>query len=325
MNRPLVRIKNLKKYFPIRKSLFGEAKRFTHAVDGVSFSVYKGETLGLVGESGCGKTTLGKCILHLEKPTSGNVLFDAVSIEKLSKKEIRQLRSGMQIVFQDPFSSLDPRMTVKDIVSEPFKIHKTISKHETEGRVLELLQSVGLDEDHLYRFPHEFSGGQRQRIVIARALALNPKFLVLDEPTASLDVSVQAQILNLLKRLQDKLDLTYLFISHDLSVVRFMSDRIAVMYLGKIVELASRKEIFKRQFHPYTKALVSAIPVPSAHTEKKVMLLQGDPPDPVDLPDGCRFHPRCPEAKSICKKAEPDLERIGNRLVACHLVQNNKS
>ena len=320
MNQPLVLAKNLKKYFPISKSLFQKQREFVHAVDGVDLSITEGETLGLVGESGCGKSTLGYCILNLVKPTSGEVIFDGVNITKLSQKKIKKLRAKMQIVFQDPFSSLNPRMTIKNIVAEPFNIHKTIKKHEIQGKVLELLQNVGLSKDHLYRFPHEFSGGQRQRIVIARALALNPKFIILDEPTSSLDVSVQAQILNLLKRFQNELNLTFLFISHDLSVVEFMSNRIAVMYLGKIVELASSKELFKKQLHPYTRALVSAIPVPNPHIKRKVILLKGDPPSPVDLPRGCRFYPRCPIAKPICKKSEPELKDLGNRFVLCHYV-----
>ena len=317
MNKPLIIVKNLKKYFPISKGLFRKPKEFVRAVDGVSLSISENEVLGLVGESGCGKSTLGKCILRLIEPDSGEVIFDGVDIMKLGKKELRKLRSKMQIVFQDPYASTDPRMTIKDIVAEPFKIHGA-AKEEIEGKVLELLQNVGLTEDHLYRYPHEFSGGQRQRIVIARALALNPKFIVLDEPTSSLDVSVQAQILNLLKTLRNKLNLGYLFISHDLSVIKFMSDRIAVMYLGKIVELAPNKELFKEQIHPYTKVLVSAIPIPDPHSQKKPILLEGDPPSPVDLPSGCRFYPRCPEAKPICKKSEPELKNLGNRFVACH-------
>ena len=314
---PLIMVKDLKKYFPISKGLFRKPKEFLRAVDGVNLSINENEVLGLVGESGCGKSTLGKCILRLIEPDSGEVIFDGVNIMKLSKKELRKLRSKMQIVFQDPFASLDPRMTIKDIVAEPLKIHGA-AKEEIEGKVLELLQNVGLTEDHLYRFPHEFSGGQRQRIVIARALALNPKFIVLDEPTSSLDVSVQAQILNLLKMLRSKLCLSYLFISHDLSVIKFMSDRIAVMYLGKIVELAPNRELFKEQIHPYTKALISAILEPNPHSQKKPILLEGDPPSPVDLPSGCRFYPRCPEAKPVCKKSEPEFKKVGNRFVACH-------
>lgn len=320
MDRSLVIAKELRKHFPISKGFFGRSTEFVHAVDGVNLWINEGETVGVVGESGCGKTTLGKCLVRLAKPTSGEIIFDGFDISKTSEKNLRTLRSKMQLVFQDPFSSLNPRMLAKDIVAEGLKIHKICKKNEIEEKVLELLSMVGLSKDHLYRFPHEFSGGQRQRIAIARALALNPKFLILDEPTASLDVSVQAQILNMLKSLQEKLKLTYLFISHDMSVIKFMSDRIAVMYLGKIVEIASSSKLFEEQKHPYSKALMSAILVPNPHMARAPLLLEGDPPSPVDLPSGCRFHPRCPLADSICKKVEPDLKDIGDRFVACHFA-----
>jgi oligopeptide/dipeptide ABC transporter ATP-binding protein len=320
MSSEHVSTKKLTKFFPVSKGSFRKPKEFVHAVDGISFSIYEGETLGLVGESGCGKSTLGKCIMRLIEPTSGEIVLQGVNITKLSHKELRKLRSKMQMVFQNPFASLDPRMMIKDIVAEPLKIHKKGKGSEIEKRVLELLSMVGLTEDHLYRFAHEFSGGQRQRIAIARALALNPSFIVLDEPTSSLDVSVQAQILNLLKSLQRELKLTYLIISHDLSVIHHMSDRVAVMYLGKIVEVASSRELFKEQKHPYAKALISAIPVPNIHVEADATLLQGDPPSPVDLPKGCRFNTRCPIAQSICKESEPELKEVGDHLVACYFA-----
>jgi len=320
MSSEHVSTKKLTKFFPVSKGSFRKPKEFVHAVDGISFSIYEGETLGLVGESGCGKSTLGKCIMRLIEPTSGEIVLQGVNITKLSHKELRKLRSKMQMVFQNPFASLDPRMMIKDIVAEPLKIHKKGKGSEIEKRVLELLSMVGLTEDHLYRYAHEFSGGQRQRIAIARALALNPSFIVLDEPTSSLDVSVQAQILNLLKSLQRELKLTYLIISHDLSVIHHMSDRVAVMYLGKIVEVASSRELFKEQKHPYAKALISAIPVPNIHVEADATLLQGDPPSPVDLPKGCRFNTRCPIAQSICKESEPELKEVGDHLVACYFA-----
>lgn len=316
----LIEVKELKKYFPIREMLFRKPTKFVHAVDGVSFSINEGETFGLVGESGCGKTTLGKCMLRLIEPSSGDIIFDGINISALKKHEIRRLRQDMQIVFQDPYSSLDPRMMIKEILVEPLKIHNIAKGSDREKIVLELLLRVGLNPDHLYRFSHEFSGGQRQRIVIARALTLNPRFIVLDEPTSSLDVSVQAQILNLLRDLQRESRLTYLFISHDFSVIEHMSDTIAVMYLGRIVEIAPRQELFKEQIHPYTKALFSVIPVPNPHVQKEKILLSGDPPSPVDLPKGCRFFPRCPVAKTICKNDDPVLRNFGkNHFVACHV------
>jgi oligopeptide/dipeptide ABC transporter ATP-binding protein len=320
VSRELVSTQKLTKFFPINQGAFGKPKGLVHALDGVTFSIYEGETLGLVGESGCGKSTFGRCIIRLIEPTSGEVIFDGVDITKLRHKDLRKLRLNMQMVFQNPFASLDPRMMIKDILAEPLKIHKIGKGSDAEERVLELLSMVGLTEDHLYRFAHEFSGGQRQRIAIARALALKPRFIVLDEPTSSLDVSVQAQILNLLKDLQRELKLTYLFVSHDLSVIEYMSDRVAVMYLGRIVEAASSRELFKEQKHPYARALVSAIPVPNPHVETDTMLLQGDPPSPVDLPKGCRFRPRCQIAQSICKESEPELKEVGNHLVACYFA-----
>jgi len=318
---PLVEVRNLKKYFPVKGLL--RVKGYVKAVDGVSFNIERGTTLGLVGESGSGKTTVGKLILRLLEPTSGSVYYNGKDVFRLKGKELKEFRRKAQMVFQDPYSSLNPRMTVFQIIMEPVKVHK-IKVDDPESFVVKLLYRVGLNETHLYRYPHEFSGGQRQRIAIARVLALRPEFIVLDEPTSALDVSVQAQILELLKDLQRDFNLTYLFISHDLGVVRYMSDHIAVMYLGKIVEYGPAEEVFEKPLHPYTQALFSAIPIPDpVETRRRRRIkVPGEPPSPINPPPGCRFHPRCPIAKDICKREEPKLEEVeSGHYVACWLAR----
>ena len=320
MAEKLIEVRNLKKYFNTNKGLL-------HAVDDVSFYINKGETLGLVGESGCGKSTTGRVLLRLLDATEGEVLFEGKDINKLNKKEMREMRKKMQIVFQDPYASLNPRMTVSEIIAEPLIVNKVFqTRGEVNERVRELMETVGIAERLAYAYPHELDGGRRQRIGIARALALNPKFIVQDEPVSALDVSIQAQILNLMADLQEKLDLTYLFISHDLSVVKHVSDRIAVMYLGKVVELTDYKTIFNNPMHPYTQALLSAIPVPSLDAEKKErIILEGDVPSPVNPPSGCRFYGRCRHRQDICKQEMPDLKDMGNeQYVACHFAGNLK-
>jgi oligopeptide transport system ATP-binding protein len=315
----LLEAKNLVKHFPLKGGVFYKEIAAVKAVDGVSLAIAGGETLGLVGESGCGKTTFGRAILRLEEPTSGDVFFEGQSILTYDKKKMQALRRKMQIIFQDPFSSLNPRKTVAHIIGEPLLVHGMRNRKKRDARVLELLRVVGLRREQMRRYPHQFSGGQRQRIGVARALALNPKLIVCDEAVSALDVSIQAQVINLLKDLQDEFGLTYLFISHDLSVVEHVSDRVAVMYLGKIVEIASSKALYRKPLHPYTQALLSAVPVPEPSLKRDTrIILKGDVPSPIDPPPGCGFHPRCLYAKDNCSQKEPKLKEIdNNHLAAC--------
>jgi len=319
---PLIETRNLKKHFPVRGGLF-EPRQFVRAVDGVDLTVAPGETLGVVGESGCGKSTLGRLILRLLEPTAGEVLFAGENLQTLSPTALRQKRREMQIVFQDPFGSLNPRMRVGQIIGEGIEIHKLARGAEKRHRVIELLERVGLQADTAERYPHEFSGGQRQRIGIARALAVRPRLIVADEPVSALDVSVQAQIINLLQDLQEEMDLAYVFIAHDLRVVEHISHRVAIMYLGKIVELADSAELYRNPRHPYTRALLSAVPVPDPQARRTRMILPGDVPSPIHPPAGCAFHPRCPFVEERCRSLEPTLT-VGTpgHAVACHVFQS---
>jgi oligopeptide/dipeptide ABC transporter ATP-binding protein len=320
----LVEVRNLVKYFPVRGGALQGVQGWVKAVDDVSFNIRTGETLGLVGESGCGKTTIGRTILRLIEPTSGQVLFEGQDMVNMGRKELKAKRRGMQIIFQDPYSSLDPRSQIGDIIGEGLYVHGVKDKEERSQRVLEIMTTVGLAEYHARRYPHEFSGGQRQRIGIARALVLRPKFVVCDEPVSALDVSIQSQVLNLLRRLQRELNLTYLFIAHNMSVVEHISDRVAVMYLGKIAELANRMALYENPLHPYTQALMSAIPIPNPDLERERIILEGDVPSPLNPPSGCRFHPRCPIAEQICSQEVPLLRPAQGdeeHMIACHLVK----
>ncbi|MBA2936928.1 dipeptide ABC transporter ATP-binding protein [Paenibacillus sp. CGMCC 1.16610] len=317
----LVEINHLKQYFPIKGGILGRTVNHVKAVDDISFSIHEGETLSIVGESGCGKSTTGRALLRLDEPTGGDIRFQDKDVLGLNKSELRKLRKDMQVIFQDPFASLNPRQTVRQILGEALAIQDVIPKEKRTERIKELLDNVGLRPDHIDRYPHEFSGGQRQRIGIARALAVEPKLIICDEAVSALDVSIQAQVLNLLKKLQKQYKLTYLFISHDLGVVRHISDRVMVMYLGKIVEIADKRSLFDNPQHPYTKALLSAIPVPNQKEKKERILLTGDVPSPINPPQGCRFHTRCPFAVEACKSQEPELRYTSEgHQVACHLI-----
>ncbi len=320
----LLHVDKLVKHFPIMRGIiFQKQIGAVHAVDGVSFDIHRGETLGLVGESGCGKTTTGRAILQLQKPTSGQVIFEGVDLVSLEKKELRKMRGRMQMIFQDPYASLNPRMTIGEIIGEPLRLHGLADRKESNEKVVDLLKLVGLNPSYANRYPHEFSGGQRQRVGVARSLSLNPSLIVCDEPISALDVSIQAQVVNLLEDLQEKLNLTYLFIAHDLSMVRHISTRVAVMYLGWIVELASREELYNHPLHPYTQALLSAVPIPDpdAEEQRKRIILEGDVPSPVNPPSGCRFRTRCSLAAAICAEQVPEYREVSSgHFVACHMV-----
>ena len=322
----LLDVQDLKMYFPVTRGIILQrVVGYVRAVDGISFSIRRGQTLGLVGESGSGKTTIGRTLVRLYKPTSGQMLFEDVDLAKLKGEPLRQARQRIQMIFQDPYASLNPRYTIGSLIAEPMHIYHVASSKEIRDRTIELLRVVGLRPEYIDRYPHEFSGGQRQRIAVARALAINPEFVIADEPVSALDVSIRAQVLNLLQRLQKQFNLTYLFVSHDLSVVRHVADRIAVMYLGKIVELADRDELYNAPKHPYTKALLSAVPIPDPQIEKrrKRIILSGDLPSPIRIPSGCRFHTRCPMAQDICREIEPAFEAKEGRehFAACHFSE----
>ena len=326
---PLLSVQHLCKEFPVESGVFGKrfSKKSVHAVNDVSFDIYEGETFGLVGESGCGKSTTGRCIMHLTRPTSGTVLFEGKDVSKMSKKELKEMRRHMQFIFQDPYASLNPRMTIGEIVSEPLIIHNVMpDAKEREKYVRELLDVVGLNPEHINRYPHEFSGGQRQRVGIARAFALKPKLIICDEPVSALDVSIQAQVLNLLNDLQNEYGTAYLFIAHDLSVVQHISDNIGVMYLGNMMEYADWKALYDRPYHPYTQSLLSAVPVPDPDIQatRKRIVLAGDPPSPIDAPSGCCFHTRCPMACEKCSQERPELREVEpGHFCACHFAAPN--
>jgi oligopeptide/dipeptide ABC transporter ATP-binding protein len=320
----LLETRNLVKHFRLPGGWLTGERKVVHAVDDVTIEVRRGEVLGVVGESGSGKTTLGRLILCLEEPTEGSIVFEGRELTSIGRQDLRRLRRDMQVVFQNPFASLSPRMKILDVVAEPLRTHRTVDRGDVRGRVLQLLEQVGLGAQHMDRYPHELSGGQAQRVAIARALALEPKLLVLDEPTSALDVSVQAQILGVLEDLREQRGLTYVFISHDLSVVRHISDRIAVMYLGKVVEMGSAEQVFEDPLHPYTRALLEALPTPDFSRTHELRVLEGAVPSATDPPSGCRFHERCPLAQPVCSEREPVLRTVrGDRLVACHLVEED--